>query len=317
MTRVAVLGGTGWLGRQVCASFARHGDEVIVVARNPAPYLAEHRFARLDLALAAPETITDLLRAERVDVVVNATDAANATDGWANTEEQLARGNVGLARAVIGAVGALPWRPRLVHMGTILEYGEVPAGTLIDENLAPDPRTPYTRTKLDGSLAVLDAAAAGAVDAVVLRLSNISGPHPSPASFVGKLIAMLCTALDSGVPMTVTVTEATRDYLDVRDAAEAVRLAAGAPVTGRVINLGSGRAVTIRELVRTFVAAAGLPPEMLRERNRRVVSLGGDWTQVDIGLARDLLGWSPRIPLTDSLRDMWRTAVAEQVVAGS
>ncbi|MCO1576040.1 NAD(P)-dependent oxidoreductase [Crossiella sp. SN42] len=314
MTRVAVLGGTGWLGKQVCASFAQHGDEVLVVARNPSPQLAGHRFAGLDLARAAPETITELLRAERVDVVVNATDAANATDGWENTEEQLARTNVGLAHALVHAVGALPWRPRLVHMGSILEYGEVPAGTLIDERVRPAPSTPYTRTKLAGSAAVLAAAEAGAVDAVVLRLSNISGPHPSPASFVGKLVAMLCSALDSGTPLAVTVTEATRDYLDVRDAAEAVRLAATAEVTGRVINLGSGQAVTIRELVRAFVAAAGLPPEMLHERNRRVESLGGDWTLVDIGLARALLGWSPRIPLADSLRDMWRTAVAEQVV---
>ncbi|MFB8063120.1 NAD-dependent epimerase/dehydratase family protein [Streptomyces rubiginosohelvolus] len=309
--RTAVLGGTGWLGRHVCELAARRGHHVLAVARRPRPHVATHQFAELDLARASPESIGRLLREHRVDVVVNATDAANATDGWARTDEDLADLNLGLVRRLLAALGTVEKRVRLVHIGTMHEYGEVPAGTVMDEALHPRPVTPYTRSKLAGSQAVLAATRTGAADGLVLRVANVSGPHPSPESFPGKLVALLREAVATGDRMPVTLGDARRDFVDVRDVAEAVLKAVESTATGQAVNIGSGTAVDMPTLVRLFVTAAGYPAEILDERAQEVRSLGGAWSRADIQRAAHLLGWRPRTSLAESLRDMWWTDRAE------
>jgi nucleoside-diphosphate-sugar epimerase len=296
--RVAVLGGTGWVGRHVCAAFTQRGREVLAVARTDAPHLSAHRFLPCDLAAASTGSMAALLRSERVDIVVNATDSTNTKDGWDRTESEHREVNVAVVERLLAAAGALPWRVRIVHLGTIHEYGPVPPGTAIGESRPTRPATSYARSKLAGSQAVLRA---GAVDGVVLRLVNLCGPHPSPDSFPGKLLRSL-----RGGATEVTIADAKRDFVDVRDVAEAVVRAAAAPTVRGVVNIGSGVPVEIGELVRMFLAEAGATGVEIRRGPVR--SLGGDWTQADITLARTLLGWEPRIGLRHSLRDMWQAA---------
>ncbi|MFV2104608.1 NAD-dependent epimerase/dehydratase family protein [Micromonospora sp. LOL_024] len=294
------MGASGCVGRQVCVAFARSGHSVLAVARRPADHLSAYRFRSVDLGAEAPEHIAEILVAESADVVVN------ATGGWGTTEQEMEDTHVGLAGRLVEAVALVPRRPRLVHVGTIHEYGPVPEGRLIDENVEPAPQTPYARTKLAGSESVLRAARDYRVDGVVLRAVNLCGPHPARPSFLGYLLRRLREAAD-GATLDLSIADARRDYLDVRDAAEAVVLAATAPVTGQVINIGRNEAVAMRELVALFIAAAGFPQERLRVLDRQVLSKGGDWTRADIRLARQVLDWRPRISLAESMRAMWES----------
>ncbi|MFC9087313.1 NAD-dependent epimerase/dehydratase family protein [Nocardiopsis dassonvillei] len=305
---VAVLGGTGWVGRHVCEVFTRKGYDVMAVARKPAPHLVGCDFQPLDIAAASPETIAGLLRLGSVNVVINAVDAANATDGWSRSEAQLLLTNVDMVERLLEAITMLPQRPRLVHLGTIFEYGPVPEGTLLDENAPSDPVSTYARTKLAGSRAVLDRVGAGELSAMVLRLVNVCGPHPSPASFPGKLMNTVRTAVREGGPVEVRIADAHRDYVDVRDVAMACWAAAESGVDDRVVNIGSGIAVRIRDLVERFVSIAGLPLTAIEEIIEPVSSFGPDWVRTDIRLADDLLRWRPEITLTQSLRAMWESA---------
>jgi nucleoside-diphosphate-sugar epimerase len=294
--RVAVLGGTGWVGRHACARFAQHGYHVVAVARKKAPHVSAYQFRQLDLAAASTEAMTAMLQSERADTVVNATDSTNTTDGWDRTEEQHFQVNHAMVERLLAAAGALPWRVRFVQLGTIHEYGPVPSGTAIAETQPTRPINSYARSKLAGSQAVLRATG---VDGVVLRLVNLCGPHPSPDSFPGKLVRSLRAGAD-----TVTVTDAKRDFVDVRDVAAALVKVAETPGVSGVVNIGSGVPVPIGELVRMFLAEAGATG--VEVHCGKVTSLGGDWIQVDTALARRLLGWRPEISLRQSLRDMWQ-----------
>jgi nucleoside-diphosphate-sugar epimerase len=299
MRRFAVMGATGCVGRQVCAALTCRGDHVLAVARRPGDHVLASEFRSVDLGATLPGRIAEMLVDSRVDVVVN------ATGGWGTTEEEMVYSHVRLVERLIEAVALVPSRPRLVHVGTIHEYGPVAEGTLIGEDIEPSPETPYARTKLTGSEAVLRAARANRVDGVVLRAVNMCGPHPAAASFPGFLLNRLRDAEADGTVVELTVADAERDYVDVRDAAEAVLLAASAPVAGRVINIGRGQAVAMRDLVTQFVSVTGFPPDRVRLLARPVSSKGGDWTRADIRLAGALLNWRPRISLRDSLRAMW------------
>jgi len=296
--RVAVIGATGCVGRHTCTAFADAGYEVVAVARRYTPDMADIRFHAMDVATLSATAIADFLSGERIEVVVNAAGT------WSQNEADMHRAHVTLVEHLTAGVAAAPNRPRLIHMGTIHEYGPVPHGTAIDESVSPNPRTAYARTKLAGSSLVLHATAAGDIDGVVLRVVNVFGPDPTPASFLGSL----SRKLRHTQPVELTITDAQRDYVDVRDAAQAAVLAATAPVIGHAINIGRGEALDLRTLVHAMAAAAGLPAEAIHERPGAVESKGGTWTQADTTRANKLLGWTAQHTLTDSIQAMLKTA---------
>src|SRR5882724_3488242 len=113
--RTLVIGGTGFLGRHVCAELEAARHELLVVARDPSRHQGGLPFVSLDLARpsAVPE-LMKLFEAERPDVVVNAAGAV-----WAPTERELRECNVDLDRNLVTAIAAVPVRPRLVQLGSV------------------------------------------------------------------------------------------------------------------------------------------------------------------------------------------------------
>lgn len=159
---VVVLGGTGFLGRRIGAACAADGARVHLVSRSaptvPAPAVGPGVSAvGLDLVTASPRKIAELLSAAGADVVVNAAGRA-----WQADEAQMAAGNAELVERVVTALAALPGPPvRLVQLGTVHEYGAGAPDAATGEEHEPAPVTPYGRTKLQGTRAVLRAREQG------------------------------------------------------------------------------------------------------------------------------------------------------------
>ncbi|WP_255955082.1 NAD-dependent epimerase/dehydratase family protein [Streptomyces odontomachi] len=303
---VAVIGATGCVGREVCAAFARQGHDVLAIARRHVPHMDAYKFAELDLAAVEPAELAELLTAHQVDVVVN------AAGSWVSTEAEMDQAHVRLVENLVAAGVLLPRPPRIVQMGSIHEYGMLPNGTSVAETAPCEPDTPYARTKLAGARTLLDATREGRADGVVLRLVNVCGPHTSTASFLGAVTAKLrSTSVEK--PLELDIADARRDFVDVRDVADAAVLAAERPVAGEIINIGRGQAVAISELVSLLVSAAGLPADVIRVRGTEVTTQNGNkvWIQADVSRAAELLGWRPRVDLAASMRGMWEAAAQE------
>ncbi|MEO3789487.1 NAD(P)-dependent oxidoreductase [Nonomuraea sp. B10E15] len=305
--RVAVLGASGCVGRQVCAAFARQGRPPVAVARRRAAHLDAYRFLPLDVAARSGGELAKVLADEGVEAVVN------ATGGWVAGDEEMHRTYVRLVDQLIEAMTMLPGPARLVHVGSVHEYGPTPHGLTITEQLRPAPQSVYARTKLAGSRRILDAVRAGELDAVVLRVANVYGPHPAAASFLGGLLGKL----RDGAELDLTIVDAWRDFVDVRDVADLVVEVTADRAADPLVNVGSGQAINIRTIVEDLLAAAGRSPESVRERAGAVQARGGDWTQVDITHATRLLGWRPRRPHLESVRAMWEAAGAPAGVLSS
>ncbi|GAA2009381.1 hypothetical protein GCM10009799_41550 [Nocardiopsis rhodophaea] len=240
-----VIGATGNLGRHICAAFTAAGHDVVGVARSAVDDIAASRIVPLDVVASDPAEIRRALAAHDPDVVVN------VSGGWGATEQEMRDAHITLVDNLVTAVAGLEGRPRLVHVGTVHEYGPVPSGVSIDEKRLPEPTTLYARTKLAGSRIVLDATAAVQIDGTVLRVVNVCGPGAQSASFLGSLTSRLCGTVP-GTPIELTIADAQRDYVDVRDVADAVVRAASADAIGE--------AVSMRTLLTTLVEAAGLDP---------------------------------------------------------
>ncbi|MCX4957486.1 NAD-dependent epimerase/dehydratase family protein [Streptomyces virginiae] len=318
---VVVLGATGFLGRHICAAFEEARAHVCRVARGAGRGAASPDVV-LDLVSATPERIAQVLAGAGADIVVNAAGAV-----WGVDEQQMLRANAELPVRLLEAIGLRPRPPRLVHLGSAHEYGRTPPGARIDEELQPAPDGPYGRTKLVGTRAVLEAGRSGSVDGVVLRISNVSGPAAPGESLLGTVAAHLSAVRRAGVregfpqvpPLRLAPLRARRDFVDVRDVADAVVAAARADVRGEVVNIGSGEAVGVRQLTDRLIELSGLPVTVLEEGERPAPAdregaaesgrSDAEWQLLDISRAARLLGWRPRRTLDDSLGDLLAQAV--------
>ncbi|MFJ2399201.1 NAD-dependent epimerase/dehydratase family protein [Streptomyces sp. NPDC087843] len=305
--RVVVLGATGFVGRHAGAALEAAGHEVLAVARQAAKTPASWQFCPMDLVKDGPAALTRLIDAERPVAVVNAAGVA-----WSSSVGVMRQGNQLLVEQLLAALDAASWQPRLVHLGSVHEYTPQPAGVLLAEDSPTRPATDYGQSKLLGSQAVLRSAREGRTNAVVLRLSNVIGAGIPPGSLLGRVAQQLLVRPAPEGPVTVQLSplRSSRDFVDAKDASEAVVAATRTPrARGRVVNIGSGTSLHVRTVVDRLIAASGRAVRLVEDTGGTVrPAADADWMCVDVTAARELLGWSPRRGLEEAVRDLWKAA---------
>lgn len=291
--RILVLGATGYLGGHIAERLrALSGVRLFTGGRSPDDDL------RVDLATAGPNALAALLDQVAPDAVAN---CVGAVGGSALTlMEANARGPAALCDALhIAAPSA-----RLVHLGSAAEYGPTILGERTAEDAPARPVSPYGASKLAGTLAVN----ASGLDSVVLRITNPVGPGAPAAGLPGRLTAELRRAVTHDVHGSVHVGDlsAHRDFVDVRDVATAVALALTAPgPLPPVLNIGSGRAVPVRDLVRGLVRASGFRGRVEEALGPIGRSASVPWQCARITSAARELDWRPQHALHASLAALW------------
>ncbi|TLS47683.1 NAD-dependent epimerase/dehydratase [Streptomyces montanus] len=307
--RVVVLGATGFVGRHASAALEAAGHEVLAVARQPGKISASCRFHPMDLVADGPRALAELIDEERPAVVVNAAGVA-----WTSSETQLRQGNQLLVDRLLTALDEASWRPRLIHLGTVHEYEPQASGAALVEDSPTRPVTPYGRSKLLGTQALLESVRQGRVDALVLRVSNMIGAGIPPGSLLGRIAQQLHADRGTREPVEIRIPplRSSRDFVDAEDASEAIVAAVAAPeVTGRIVNIGSGESVQVRAMVNLLITASGRAARVLDDPGGTVgTTTDADVMRVDITAARELLGWSPRRRPEQSMRDLWQAVAA-------
>ncbi len=139
--------------------------------------------------------------------------------------------------------------------------------------------------------------------------TNLYGPgdkfHPAVSHVIPALIKKCVEAVERGEEKVEVwgTGRASREYLYVDDAAEAIVLAAGTDVEpGTIpepINLGTDHEVTIRETVETIARLVGFDGELRWDPTKPD---GQPRRRVDAGRAERLLGWRASMPFEEGLR---------------
>jgi nucleoside-diphosphate-sugar epimerase len=307
--RLLVLGAGGFLGTHVRAALRSAGrDDVAYASRSPgggAEGPPGERWHELDAATAGRDDLAALLLAERPDVVIN---CSGVTEGPA---ARLVRGNVVLVGDLLAAIAEIAPGTRLVQVGSSAEYGAVPVGAPIAEDVPVGPVGPYGLTKLAGSELVLAAGRANAVDAVVLRVFNPIGSGMPTNTLPGRTVAAIREARAGGERrISLGPLGDYRDFVDVNDVADAICAAATAagPLGPRILNVGSGQATQARDVVIRLTAVAGFDGEVAEERSTSMRSGAVPWQQADIGAIAAVLDWRPRRELGESITALWAAA---------
>jgi dihydroflavonol-4-reductase len=167
--------------------------------------------------------------------------------------------NVGGMRNVIAACRATNVR-RLIYTSSIHAIAEPPHGEVIDESQPFDPdRVPdgYARSKAQATLILLDEARKSGLDAVVCCPTGIIGPWDYGVSNIGQLI------LDFASGYLKSYVSGAYDFVDVRDVARGLILAADKGISGRHY-IFSGAQVQVPELMEELAHDIGYPAPTYR-----------------------------------------------------
>jgi UDP-glucose 4-epimerase len=196
----------------------------------------------------------------------------------------------------------------LIHFSSSEAYGSA-AYVPMDEAHPSVPSTPYAASKIAGDHVVLAYRHTYGIDAGIVRPFNNYGPRQNAGTYAG-IIPIVVQRATQGLPIQVFGDgEQTRDFIFVRDTVDAaLRLYATPESRGRIVNVASGREVSVNELVRTLLEALGadVPIEHVAPRP-------GDVRRhlASIATARELFGFEARTSLHDGLAETVRWYLAE------
>jgi UDP-glucose 4-epimerase len=171
----------------------------------------------------------------------------------------------------------------------------------VKETAVPNPRSPYAVSKLAAEYYVRTIGDLWGIETVSLRVFNAYGPGQHlPASHPPVIPNFLRQAILNGTLVVHSQGIQTRDYVYLDDAISAMIAAATAPdLDNLVINIGSGTETEVRDLMRLVLQTTRSKAEVMY--NPRT-DPGVSRVRADIRLAKEKLGYNPRISLEDGLR---------------
>ena len=268
--RVLVTGGAGYIGSHACKALTAAGHLPIVYDNLSQGHRWAVRYGPLEEGDVADAARLDaVMKAYRPEAIMHF--AALTSVGRSVAEPELYYANNVGGTVTLLTAARVAGVDRFVFSSSCAVHGTPPA-TPITEDMPFAPLSPYGRSKLIVEQVLSDCAAATGMKAVALRYFNASGADPSGE--LGEahdpethLVPLALTAARFGTPLTLNGDDydtpdgtCVRDYIHVSDLAEAHVLALDAlNAKGqlRAYNLGTGKGLSVREIVKAAKAATG------------------------------------------------------------
>jgi UDP-glucose 4-epimerase len=201
---------------------------------------------------------------------------------------------------------------RVVFASSAAVYGDNPELPK-QENMLPDPKSPYALAKLTGEYYLKVYAECFGLETVALRYFNVFGVRQDPSSMYSGVISIFSERIKKGLPITIYGDgQQTRDFVNVADVVQANLLAMEAPSlqasnlkpqTGgfAAFNVATGEQTSLLRLLSTLEEIAGKKVERTFKDSR-----SGDikHSLADISKTQSVLHYDPQIGLTEGLSQM-------------
>ena len=295
-TTVVVTGGTGFLGRHVAAQLAHAGCGVVAPGRN-------------DYDLLERGQVRRLLSDHRPDAVVHL--AATVGGIGANRSEP---GRFFFENAMMGIQLLEECRlarvPKALVAGTVCSYPKLTPVPFAEADLwhgyPEETNAPYAVAKKMLLAQAQAYRAQYSSNFVYVLLTNLYGPGDNFDLAFGHVIPSIIrrflVARDHGDPEVVLWGDGTptREFLHVRDAARAVRLALEYYDGADPVNIGAGREISIAGLAELLAGIVGYRGRLRWDNSR---PNGQQRRRLDVVRAAELFGFEAEIPLREGLRE--------------
>lgn len=338
--RILVTGGTGYIGSHTTVELINAGYSVVIIDN-----LSNSNIGVLDGIEAITGVRPDFVQGDCKDIatlrklfadypdVVGIINFAASKAVSESVEKPLPyyRNNL---NTLINLLDLMPENQvkGIVFSSSCTVYGEPDENPVTEQSPIKPATSPYGNTKQICEEIIRDVIAAGApFSAIILRYFNPVGAHPS--ALIGELpngvpqnLVPYLTQTAIGIRKQLSVFgddydtpdgSCIRDFIDVVDLARAHVQAVARMVDGRnqapveTFNLGTGRGVSVLELIHTFEEATGVKVSYVMAPRR-----AGDIVKVwaDPTYANTVLGWKAETPLADTMASAWKwqKALAEK-----
>ncbi|HXR66023.1 MAG TPA: NAD-dependent epimerase/dehydratase family protein [Ktedonobacteraceae bacterium] len=317
--RCLVTGVAGFIGSHLAERLLMGGHEVWGIDNFANYYprsLKEHNLAVARSWNSFTLIEKDLLERDLsplldgVDWVFHLAAQAGVRASWGNNFASYVHNNVLATQRLLETVARLPCVRRFVYASSSSVYGETEHLALM-ETLKPQPYSPYGMTKLAAEhLCTLYQRNFG-LPTVALRYFTVYGPRQRP----DMALQRFCQAALAHEPLHVFGDGTQRrDFTFIDDIVEANLLAATTDAAiGEVLNIGSGSQATLREVLALLEEVSETRLAICYEPGQR-----GDVTDTlaDISRARQVLGYTPQIPLRVGLARQFADLVDLHVRSG-
>jgi nucleoside-diphosphate-sugar epimerase len=293
--RILVTGASGFLGQHCVRASAESGHHVIALNRTGIAPAGSTESLSADL-LSADE-VAKAVKMARADVLIHFAWHSDPRDRW-HTLANLdwLKASIDLARCFAAQGGK-----RFLLVGSCAEY-DWSSGLLSETTTPLRPATLYGASKAAAGMTLSAAAGALGLSFAWPRIFFCYGPGEPP----GRLVSDLLAGLSRGDPVKCTDGEQQRDFMHAADIGAAIAAVAISSLEGP-INIGSGQAVPVRDVIDLVAGALGKRP---------LVKLGAIARPADdpprlvaeIGRLQSL-GFRPRFDLGSGIRDTvanWR-----------
>lgn len=292
-----VTGAAGFLGSALSNRLAHEGHQVRglddLSAGDPSRLQPDVLFTRGDVA-DRPKLWTLL---QDIDSVYHLAARVSVPESVLYPREYNGV-NVGGTVSIMEAMRDVGVR-RVVLISSGSVYGDKQTQPLT-EKTTPDPASPYAVSKLAAEYYVRTIGALWGIETVVLRVFNAYGPgQPLPAAHPPVIPHFLRQTAQKGSLIIHGQGQQTRDFVFVDDVVEAMVASATAPCIDRqVLNIGSGTEISIRSLAQHVIEAVGSGADWIYMEDQ---DPGPSRMCADISLAKEKLGYQPRISLQEGL----------------
>jgi len=299
---VLVTGGAGFIGSHLCDKLLTKNPRKLIIVddfsigkeSNIAHLRNETEIVKADAS--DYNLMSELFEKENIEVVFNM--AVIPLPASLERPKQCIDKNVTVASTVCELLRKGKFKT-LVHCSSSEAYGSalyVP----MDESHPVTPLTPYAASKIASDHIALSYYRTFGLDIAIARPFNTYGPRQNEGTYAAVVPITIKRILEGKPPLIHGSGMQTRDYSYVEDIAEAIpRIYEHTATRGKVINLASGKEITIKKLIDMIAKLMNYSGKAIHEKPRP-----GDVRRHrgDISLAKKLIHYSPGTDYAAGLR---------------
>ena len=189
---------------------------------------------------------------------------------------------------------------KFIYTSSCAVYGEAKY-LPIDEDHPTYPLSPYAASKVASEAYIKAYSRISNLKTIILRLFNVYGPRQEVSRYPGVISKFITSAMKSEELVIYGDGTQTRDFIFVKDVTDLiVMLIEGDYPSGETYNVGSGMAISIRELAEKIINLVGRKKVKMRFSAGRIGDIKRSQAFIE-KINRDL-NFSPRISIDEGLR---------------
>jgi len=293
--RFVVTGGAGFVGSHLVQLLIKNNHEVIVIdnlhtgkKENLESVIDKIEFQKIDIRNY--ESMENIL--ENIDGVFHQAALTVVQDSFSNPKEYYdvnVQGTENIFKLSIEN------KFKVVYASSSSVYGHKQKMP-IEENMETKPINPYGQTKLECEYLFEKYSKLGG-SIIGLRYFNIFGKGQT-VEYAGVITKFIERLKEGKAPIIFGKGSQIRDFISVDDIAKANLMAMNCNESNLLVNIGSGKAISILELANMMIKISGIELNPIF-----IKSLQGDIekSHADISLAKKSFGWKPEITLQEWL----------------